>query len=152
MVTIAGVMSRHHGMCDALFAQCEAAVLEQRWGDADGYHARFCRAIEAHLGAEESLLFPAFESSTGLQGGPTQVMREEHAQMRGILEQVTEAISERQFETYADLCEMLLILIRQHNLKEENILYPLCDRSLAQGSQELLSRLAQTLTPHEPRH
>jgi len=55
-------------------------------------------------------------------------------------------------ETYADLCEMLLILIRQHNLKEENILYPLCDRSLAQGSQELLSRLAQTLTPHEPRH
>ncbi|HYA96289.1 MAG TPA: hemerythrin domain-containing protein [Terriglobales bacterium] len=147
MATIAQTLSDDHKRCDALFAQCEAAVLEQRWVDAAVCHAQFCRAVDAHLTAEESVLFPAFESAVGEQAGPTQVMRQEHAQMREILEQMTQAAWQRQREAYAELGEMLLILIQQHNLKEENIVYPMCDRSLAQKVDEITARLAKLLEP-----
>jgi len=147
VVTITQALSRHHKLCDSLFTECEAAASEQRWDDVDACHARFCSALDAHLAAEESLLFPALEALTGLQGGPTQVMREEHAQMRGVLERMTQAASRRQHQDYADFGEMLLILMQQHNLKEENILYPMCDRSLATRSDELGTRLEEVLTP-----
>ena len=122
-------------------------MLEQRWVAAAACHAQFCRAVDAHLAAEESVLFPAVESAMGGQAGPTQVMRQEHAHMREILERMTQAAWQREREPYADLGEMLLILIQQHNLKEENIVYPMCDRSLAQKVDEITARLAELLEP-----
>jgi len=147
MTGIAKTLSDHHKLCDALFAQCERAALEQRWAETDEFHARFCRAMDAHLGAEESVLFPAFESAVGSMDGPTRVMRAEHAQMRDFLQRLTQSVGERRYADYADCAEMLLILMRQHNLKEENILYPMCARTLAPRSNELTRQLAQALTP-----
>jgi hemerythrin-like domain-containing protein len=147
LANIAKTMSDHHRQCDALFGQSETAALEERWAHAEQMHARFCQAMDAHLAAEETILFPVFESTTGMTEGPTQVMRAEHAQMREIIEQLTQSLAQRQPERYADLAEMLLILMQQHNLKEENILYPMCDRSLAQRSDEVVRRLVQVLTP-----
>jgi len=145
MADIAKTMSEHHRACDALFGQCETAALSQHWADAQELHARFCRAMDAHLDAEESVLFPAFEAATGNTDGPTRVMRAEHAQMREIMERMTQSVARQQRDGYADLAEMLLILMQQHNLKEENILYPMCARSLAQRSDELAHRLGELL-------
>jgi hemerythrin-like domain-containing protein len=147
MANIVQTLSDHHRRCDALFAQCEAAVLKERWADGSACHARFCRAMDAHLNAEESVLFPAFESATGMNGGPTQAMREEHAQMRAVLERMTQAVSKHQREAFDELAEMLVILMQQHNLKEENILYPMCDRALGQRSDEISLQLAALLAP-----
>jgi iron-sulfur cluster repair protein YtfE (RIC family) len=36
-------------------------------------------------------------------------------------------------------------MMQQHNLKEENILYPMCDRALA-GDADIEARLRQALT------
>ena len=63
VAAIPQILSDDHKRCDALFAQCEAAVLEQHWVAAAACHAQFCRAVDAHLAAEESVLFPAFESA-----------------------------------------------------------------------------------------
>jgi len=146
MAKIAQTLASHHRLCDELFANCDAAALEQRWEEAQELHARFSRALDAHLRAEENVLFPAFESATGSTSGPTQVMREEHKQMRDILERLRQAASQHQSETFCDLGETLLILMQQHNLKEENILYPMCDRSLAQSAEGLTNRLEEILT------
>jgi hypothetical protein len=40
----------------------------------------------------------------------------------------------------------LLIMMQQHNLKEENILYPMCDQALA-GDADLEAMLRQALEP-----
>jgi len=44
-------------------------------------------------------------------------------------------------EQYSGLAETLLLMLQQHNLKEEQILYPMMDQALAAEQQVLLARL-----------
>lgn len=138
MSRISATMAQHHRHCDEEFAAAEEAVRRRDWSAAQGAFAAFGGDLETHLGAEESVLFPAFERSTGMAGGPTQVMRHEHRQMRGLLEQMRQALAGRDADGFAGAAETLLILMQQHNMKEENILYPMCDQAL--GSDADLCR------------
>lgn len=91
------------------------------------------------------MLFPAFENATGMRQGPTQVMRMEHGQMRALVGQMEAALAARDGEGYAGAAETLLILMQQHNMKEENILYPMCDQSLAGQVEAIAAELARRL-------
>jgi len=148
MSHISQILPGHHKHCDDLFAKAEEAAHNGDWpacGDACG---RFVSDMLAHFDAEENLLFPAFESATGMSGGPTQIMRMEHGQMRELLGQMESAQRARDAEAFAGAAETLLIMMQQHNMKEENILYPMCDQALgSQGEQlaaEISARLEQT--------
>jgi len=125
----------HHKHCDDLFADAETAARDRRWTDAKGLFVRFQAEMLAHFATEEEVLFPAFEGATGMTGGPTQMMRFEHAQMKDLLADMASAIADGDGERYAGAGETLLVLMQQHNLKEENILYPMCDRAL--GGRDL---------------
>jgi len=78
--------------------------------------------------------------------GPTQMMRMEHAQMRTLLDEAQDALTRDNAEEYVGLADTLLIMMQQHNMKEENILYPMCDQHLAGETPELLARLETELT------
>ncbi|TRZ68118.1 MAG: hemerythrin domain-containing protein, partial [Rhodocyclaceae bacterium] len=43
------------------------------------------------------------------------------------------------------VAETLLILMQQHNMKEENILYPMCDQALAAQVEQLSERISGEL-------
>ena len=132
MTALTSLMHHHHAHCDDLFAAAESAVANRKWQEARTLFADLERELDTHFRSEEEILFPAFESVTGMTGGPTQMMRIEHAQMRHLLEQMHSAVGETpNGEMFAGAAETLLILMQQHNMKEENILYPMCDRSLA---------------------
>ena len=105
----------------------------------------FQKELETHFCTEEEVLFPAFEATTGMTGGPTQMMRFEHAQMRDLMDQMRVALSGRNDDNFAGAAETLLILMQQHNMKEENILYPMCDRSLAAQADTLGAALSGRL-------
>jgi iron-sulfur cluster repair protein YtfE (RIC family) len=150
MPSLAQLLGGHHKHCDSLFASAEEAALERRWDEADRSYACFRGELEAHFAAEESHLFPAFEAATGLVSGPTQVMRMEHGQMRDLLVQMSAALGARDATAYGGLAETLLILMQQHNLKEENILYPMCDQAVSDQRDELAARLQQELQPTCP--
>jgi iron-sulfur cluster repair protein YtfE (RIC family) len=124
-------LHRHHKHCDDLFASAEAAAHGGNWETCADLHRQFRDELLAHFSTEEQVLFPAFETGTGMVGGPTQVMRIEHAQMRELLEQMDSAVAQRARQPYAGAAETLLVLMQQHNMKEENILYPMCDRAVA---------------------
>ena len=62
--------------------------------------------------------------------GPTAVMRHEHAQMRRVLEAMAQALAAADPQGLLDQGDTLLMLIQQHNLKEEHILYPMADARL----------------------
>ena len=85
---------------------------------------------EAHFRFEEEVLFPALESTTPMAAGPTSVMRSEHAQMRELFGELSDACDRCDDSRLADVAEMLLLLMQQHNMKEENVLYPIADQSL----------------------
>ncbi len=125
------VLENHHKHCDDAFADAEEAVAKGRWDTAEALQERFRGEMEKHFQTEETTLFPAYEAATGEGGGPTAVMRMEHGQMRGLMDAMGAAARARDRDTYAGNAETLLIMMQQHNMKEENILYPMCDRALA---------------------
>lgn len=129
-ITISQFLSEDHVHCDELFAATEAVVHRADWSLAPAAFERFRAALLGHLAAEESLLFPAFERATGNNFGPTEVMRAEHRQMRDLLAQLEQAMSARSADDYGAAAETLLLLIQQHNVKEEQVLYRLCDQVL----------------------
>ncbi|MBK9394046.1 MAG: hemerythrin domain-containing protein [Uliginosibacterium sp.] len=80
--------------------------------------------VLAHFAAEEEVMFPAFEAASGMSCGPTAVMRMEHAEARELLDDLAAATQVQDTDGVRGHAEALLILLQQHNMKEENILYP----------------------------
>ncbi len=131
MSSITDFMSHDHRECDELFAQAENAASKGDWDTAKSALQAFVDAVEAHFSAEENTLFPRFESASGMTGGPTQMMRHEHVEMRRSFEAMKDALERQDKDDFAGEGETLLIMMQQHNMKEENILYPMCDNHLA---------------------
>ena len=141
MNAIASAMTGHHARCDDLLARVQAQASQGAWeAAADGFR-RFRDELEHHLQAEEKVLFPAFEAATGTHSGPTAVMRHEHDRLRALLTQIERALTTRDADFVDGYTSTLLIMIQQHNFKEESVLYPMCDAALGDRAQELVSRL-----------
>ena len=149
MESILNLMANNHRQCDEYFVAVEQAVANHAWDNADAAFSRFREAVLKHLAVEESILFPAFETQTGMSMGPTQVMRGEHAQMRELIEASSVALAERDADDYSGYSETLLIMTQQHNIKEENILYPMCDQHLTLQLDILVPRLKNELNNQE---
>jgi hemerythrin-like domain-containing protein len=138
MSTILEFLGGDHRVCDDLFASAEAAAAQNDWDSARSLFEQFQAAMAHHLAMEEDVLFPAFESRTGMSSGPTQVMRMEHAQMRDLMQEMANAVAAGNQDSYLGLSETLNMLMQQHNLKEENMLYPMSDRVLGADSESLI--------------
>jgi hemerythrin-like domain-containing protein len=139
------ILPAHHKHCDDLFIAAEEAVQRGDWAAAAPACARLCDQMQAHFEAEENLLFPAFEAAAGSSSGPTRVMRYEHEQMRPLLAQLEAACAAHDGEDYAGVAETLLILMQQHNMKEENILYPMCDQTLGPDAERIAAQISALL-------
>jgi len=144
MSTLRELMCDDHRRCDDCFVAVEQAVAAAAWDAAGTAFGRFEQAMQQHFVAEETVLFPAFEQASGMRAGPTQVMRAEHAQMRQLLEAAEGSLAARDAQDYSGNAETLLIMMQQHNMKEENILYPMCEQHLA-GAPEILAQLRRAL-------
>ena len=138
-------MTDDHRHCDDLFADAEQGIASRNHTAATAAFGHFQQSMLAHFAAEEKTLFPAFETATGMSMGPTQVMRMEHEQMRGLMQDAADALQAGKSEDYLGIAETLLIMMQQHNMKEENILYPMCDQHLAGDLPQLLERLETEL-------
>jgi iron-sulfur cluster repair protein YtfE (RIC family) len=114
-----------HRSCDALYAKVEAAVDDD--SDLASAWSAFDAAMRSHFAMEEEVLFPAITEATGFAGGPLWVMRAEHDQMRDLLHAIGEHVARGEGDKTLDLGDTLLMLIQQHNTKEEAIVYPMAD-------------------------
>lgn len=138
----AGFFSRDHRACDDLWAQLEAAVDAGESSQVATLWKRFDAAMRRHFAMEEQVLFPALENATGMHGmGPTAVMRAEHAQMCGVLDQMARDAERGDFDNLLDQGDTLLMLTQQHNVKEEGVLYPLAEQHLAGQWVQLVEKL-----------
>jgi hemerythrin-like domain-containing protein len=142
MNTILEFLGNDHRACDELFASAEAAVAKTDWDAARRQFESFQAALAHHLAMEESVLFPAFEARTGMSSGPTEVMRMEHGQMRGLLQDMAHAVADADQQRFLGLSETLNMLMQQHNVKEENMLYPMSDRALGEERERVIRDMA----------
>ena len=123
-------MAQDHRDCDLLFAKAENAATKDDWAAASQAFNAFFQAMERHFGVEEQVLFPAFEEETGVLTGPTEMMRMEHDQMRTLFAEMKDAMKQQNSDDYLGAAETLLIMMQQHNMKEEQILYNMMDQRL----------------------
>lgn len=137
MDTIPSYMTARHRHCDESFIAAESAVSANNWDEAAQQWTVFAEDLEHHLQQEETVLFPAFEQATGMTAGPTQVMRAEHSQMRQLAAEMSDQVTAQNKDQFLGLSETLMILMQQHNMKEEQMLYPMTQAHLPDAAETL---------------
>ena len=116
---------------------------------AKPFFRSFKNGLLRHISWEEEILFPVFEFKTGMKdSGPTAVMRREHTLIKKALEALHEKV--RQHNPDSEQEEQVLVsLLREHNDKEEQILYPAIDVMTTAQEKELIFK-QMTAVPKEP--
>ena len=138
MISIKQLMSEDHNHCDELLIEAENDVVNKNWLAAETALNNFINATLDHFRHEETVLFPAFEQATGMSSGPTEMMRHEHEQLRQLINDLKKTLEEQHQDSYLSTSETLLIFIRQHNMKEEQVLYPMIEQSCSQDGDALM--------------
>ncbi|MBV6323288.1 hemerythrin domain-containing protein [Duganella violaceipulchra] len=141
MQTIAHYLEQDHRHCDELYNLAEASIAGRDWAAATTGFATFLWQFERHLDKEERVLFARLERVMQNACGPTSVMRMEHGQMRDTLRNMGAALAQRDSDSYFDHADTLRVLMRQHNLKEEGVLYPLADRVLQEQADAIIASM-----------
>ena len=129
-----------------MFVDSENHVCKNSWSDATACFTQFKTTIEHHFEMEEQVLFSAFEQRTGSTQGPTEVMRNEHRQIRAIIAMLMKSLALQEKDEYLGHSETMNIMIQQHNLKEENILYPMTDQMLSQIRPDIIDAMSKLET------
>jgi len=142
MPSIIDFMTRKHRECDDVFSEAESAVAKSNWTLASQQWHAFADELALHLQAEETILFPQFEQATGMTNGPTQVMRMEHQQMRALIQDLNAALTAENKKDFLANSETLMVLMQQHNMKEEMMLYPMTEQHLS-NSEDVCVQLQQ---------
>jgi len=135
MNTIPEYMTAKHRECDDVFSEAESAVAQENWSLALEKWQCFSQELSQHFSQEEDTLFPKFEQATGMTAGPTQVMRMEHQQMRALVQDLDNALAKKNKDDYLGLSETLMVMMQQHNMKEEMMLYPMMAQHVSDGEQ-----------------
>jgi len=141
MISIVEFMTQEHRNCDDELATVEEAANQEDWEKTQQFSEAFLNTMETHLLQEESVMFSALEEASGITEGPTAMMRIEHQQIRDLFLQLQYAVESKDKDELMDTTETLLILLQQHNMKEEGMLYPMCDNQLAGSIDELIKKM-----------
>ncbi len=141
MTSISTFLAPDHQRCDNLFAQAETSAASGDWASAAVNFTHFRDALMHHFAMEEEVMFPAFEASTGMTHGPTEMMRSEHRQMTDLTNQMADAAMNKDADGFLGDAETLLIIMQQHNMKEEQMLYRMADQVLAGEMENVLERM-----------
>ncbi|RDU56155.1 hemerythrin HHE cation-binding protein [Helicobacter sp. MIT 00-7814] len=134
-------MTQDHRECDSHFALVEEALQEGDFKKAQEEFEKFISHTLRHFAQEEELLFVEFSNATGMSGGPVEVMKYEHSQLRGLLEQLKGALVSQNAQEFFGISEGMMILLQQHNMKEEQMLYNMIQMQLGGRNDELVEKL-----------
>jgi len=142
MPNLHGYMAGDHKDCDEAFVAVESAVAGGDWPSAGVTWRRFVSQLARHFAREEDVLFPEIERATGMSDGPTAVMRSEHEQMRSLLPGLAAHLNSADQSGFLGIAETMLVLIQQHNMKEEQVLYPMAEQILDDAAGVVAAMLA----------
>lgn len=158
MEPINDYMMKDHQEIDAIFMRSRDAAATSDWIGLQRNGESFLGRIGRHIEMEEELLFPTFDETTGMSsGGPTETMRSEHAQMQPMFAQMCAAIDAKNAAQYLQVSQTLNELLQQHNMKEEQMMYPMLDRALGGAAAKMVVELrkralAPSCLPAEAAH
>jgi hemerythrin-like domain-containing protein len=139
-----------HDELKELFLSHQVALLAL---DLELAHERlleFRREIEKHMQVEEELLLPVYNRAGRIPGGPVEFFTGEHKRLLEFLSRFDEMLTEMESGTdnrarkiieLFDAEAVFKSLLEHHDLREQNIFYPVLDEiTTEQERQQLLSK------------
>ncbi len=146
MANIKEFLTKDHRACDDTFAAMEQKANSEGVSSAKALYREMAEEMEHHFQMEERVMFPAFEEKTGMTEGPTQMMRMEHTQMRSLIEEIGAALADENRERFFGLTETMMIMLQQHNMKEEQMLYIMAQQHLSADADQLIMMMESMVT------
>ena len=140
MSNIKEFLTNDHRECDEMFAEMEDAVARDS-DDALLKFEKFYDDLNNHFSMEEIVLFQALAQVSAIENNPAKLMEMEHEQMRELLSKMRKALEQKDKDRFFSASETLMILMQQHNMKEEQILYTLAQQHLEDDAEHLISRM-----------
>lgn len=141
---LTGFFEQDHRDCDARWADVEELLDTADIESARVAWQKYDSSMRRHIAMEEEVVFPAFVAKSGIaDGGPIAVMKAEHLEMIGLLEQIDAAMQAGDAQLAMDIGDNLLMLVQQHNAREEDIFYPMAKDVLAGEWENLTIILAE---------
>lgn len=142
MESITAWMQQDHVLIDGILERATAAAQAGDLAALEREATLFLQRLERHIDMEENLLFPAFEERTGMTAaGPSVQMRAEHQQMHGILAQMRDAMKTHDAAGYQRASRALFEILVPHNMKEEQMMYPMLDDAMGADGAALLDEV-----------
>ena len=132
-----------HDELDDFLKKFQSLKLKE-YAQARAFFRKFKFGLQRHILWEEEILFPLFESKTGMtDSGPTAVMRQEHILIKAALEALHLKVQKNDPDSNKE--ELTLVdLLTSHNYKEEKILYPAIDKlTTAQEKAVLFNQMKE---------
>lgn len=125
-----------HDRLDSLLNAAVNLARTDQWREAHVPIVDFAHGLLRHIDIEENDLFPVFDRVA--EDGPTEVMRHDHEAIKECVEGMLKATASRHIDDFERSHADLLGVLIEHNMKEENIVYPLTDRALADAERNAL--------------
>ncbi len=139
---VLGFYGHDHDELDNYFKEFQALKLKD-YAKAKACFRAFKFGLQRHILWEDEILFPVFETKTGMKdGGPTAVMRHEHVMIKEALETLHQKVRCNDPDSGKEEHELMDLLCR-HNQKEESILYPTIDQLMTAEEKKLLFKQMQ---------
>lgn len=140
---IVGYLRNEHNRCDKLYIEAEICVNGDRWDRAEVFFQQFCAALEQHFAMEENVLFVVYEKAIRSGNEATGVLRNEHQKIRGIVCMLQDALKRRAKNAFLGHSDTLNIMMQQHNLLEESVLYPMTDHILFEQKHDIIKAMIE---------
>jgi hemerythrin-like domain-containing protein len=137
--SVAEYLCWDHDRLEALLDTVRTRVYNAEWPTARRDYDEFARGLKRHIRLEEDILFPVLDRVA--PKGHTTAMRDEHTRIRGLLGTLHDAVRGSDADRFRSALVVLFSVVRPHNAKEEEVLYP-TDRGLPEAERAaLLQRL-----------
>lgn len=127
--SISDYYEKDHDRLDILFRDY-LKLKNLNFAKAKENYVAFKHGIERHIALEREVLFPTFQRKTGIVEGPIAALEEEHRQILTLVERINLRI-QRNDSSSNRLEHDLMVILGHHNVKEENVLYPVLDHLLS---------------------
>jgi uncharacterized protein (DUF2249 family)/hemerythrin-like domain-containing protein len=143
--TVSEALGWDHDRLDRIMEDVERLVGSGDVWEAATRFAEFRCGLERHIDMEQRIVFPAFEKHTGMVGGPVTVMTSEHEDIRQLLGAVADALAGEDTVGFLSSSAELKELLEFHNVKEEEVFYPMTDQALGEKERDALVREMQSI-------
>lgn len=127
-----------HKLCDESLANVEVAVSKAQENRYELFE-KFYNELIHHFSMEELVLFPALNSFATKERLPLRVMEMEHEKIRLVLGSMRESLDDR--DRFLSFSETLMMLLQQHNIKEESQIYAPANTLLEDEAGYILSQM-----------